>query len=212
MSEWRAAGCLLTLKHQLDTAYPNRPRGADGFIASSAHHQANPTSDHEPHPDPAGGPDLVFAFDITTAPWSPQLAEDLRLMGVHQDRRLKYLIWDHRIASARDNYAWRPYTGTSPHTDHIHVSTINDPDIYDLTTPWPVLGLIQAHAVVPPTPLEEPDMVIVYATGKPTALLYDGKLKKLDSNAEKDAFTAAGVPVKHLTPEQFTLIQKVAAR
>ncbi|GGI06923.1 hypothetical protein [Egicoccus halophilus] len=34
-----------------------------------------------------------------------------------------YVIWDRQIWSAsRARDGWRPYTGTSPHTDHVHVS------------------------------------------------------------------------------------------
>jgi hypothetical protein len=221
MTAWRAAGCLLELKQQLDAAYPDRPRDSDGFIASAAHHSQNPTSDHEARPDPndPDGPWVVLAFDITTSPLSPQLAEDLRLMGVHHDRRIKYVIWDQRIATARDNYAWRPYTPQTqghwvdPHTNHIHVSVINDPDVYDSHAPWPVLGLAPAHTTVPPLLVDqETDMVIIYATGKPTALFTGTELVSLKSNTEKDALTAAGITVKHLTPDEFTLIQKVVAR
>jgi hypothetical protein len=215
MTAWRAAGCLLELKQQLDAAYPDRPRDSDGFIASAAHHSQNPTSDHEARPDPndPDGPWVVLAFDITTAPFTDQLAEDLRLLGQAGDRRVKYVIYKRRIASARDNWAWRPYTGISPHLEHVHLSVINDPDVYDSHAPWPVLGLAPAHTTVPPLLVDqETDMVIIYATGKPTALFTGTELVSLKSNTEKDALTAAGITVKHLTPDEFTLIQKVVAR
>jgi hypothetical protein len=41
----------------------------------------------------------------------------VRRMGI------MYVIWNHRIWSAyRAGAGWRPYTGSSPHTDHVHIS------------------------------------------------------------------------------------------
>ena len=34
---------------------------------------------------------------------------------------IDYIIWDRRIWNAR-NRVWEPYTGASPHTDHVHFS------------------------------------------------------------------------------------------
>jgi len=36
---------------------------------------------------------------------------------------IQYVIWDHKIFEAyRANAGWQPYSGPSPHTDHIHFS------------------------------------------------------------------------------------------
>ena len=211
MSDWRPAKCLTTLKQQLDEQYPTRPTGSDGMIASAAHTQQNPSSDHEPRTDPEGGPGVVCAFDITTDRFTDALAEQLRWMGQRGDR-VKYVIYEGRICSARDQWAWRVYRGRDNHYGHIHLSVLPDPDQYDKTTPWPVLGRFTAAAASQPRPIGDPDMIVVYATGNPTALLADGKLTPLKSNAEKDALSAAGVPVKHLTPTQFELIEDVTQR
>jgi hypothetical protein len=41
----------------------------------------------------------------------------VRRMGI------MYVIWNHQIWSAyRAGAGWRPYTGSSPHTDHVHIS------------------------------------------------------------------------------------------
>jgi hypothetical protein len=73
---------------------------------------------------------------------------------------------------------------------------------------------VHAETAHQPTPLptQEHDMVVIYAPGKPLALLAAGKLTALESNAEKDALVAAGVPFKQITAAQFGLIQKVATR
>ena len=74
-------------------------------------------SDH-----PAGN-----AVDVSNGALTPQMrsfADDIRgKPGV------KYVIYDNQIASAKDDWAWRPYThpsgGSNPtldHEDHVHVS------------------------------------------------------------------------------------------
>lgn len=43
----------------------------------------------------------------------------------HRERlNVAYVIYDHRIASAKSSppWSWRPYDGTNPHTDHVHAS------------------------------------------------------------------------------------------
>jgi hypothetical protein len=36
---------------------------------------------------------------------------------------IMYIIWNHKIWRAyRPNEGWQPYTGSNPHTDHIHIS------------------------------------------------------------------------------------------
>jgi hypothetical protein len=35
---------------------------------------------------------------------------------------VKYIIWNRKIWDVRDNKGWVPYHGTSPHTDHVHIS------------------------------------------------------------------------------------------
>ena len=63
-----------------------------------------------------------------------------------------------------------------------------------------------------PTQSQETDMVIVYAPGKPTCLLAGGKLTSLASNAEVEAYRAAGITVRRITPQEFTLLEAVSGR
>lgn len=72
---------------------------------------------------------------------------------------------------------------------------------------------VAAQTEAPPTVLlEEPDMVIIYATDRPVALLAAGRLTALTSNAEKDALHAAGIPLKKVQPGEFDLIAAVSKR
>jgi hypothetical protein len=119
-SGWVLAPALVGLMHQLDAAYPDRPRAADGSIGD-ARHQAEAFSDHNPRL--FNGTWYVTAVDITAAPFCDALAALLVL-----DPRTKYVIWQRRyyqcVPWSRSDPVgqWVPYNGTDPHTSHIHLS------------------------------------------------------------------------------------------
>lgn len=54
-------------------------------------------------------------------------AEEMRQAGKSGDDNIGYVIYKQKIASARDNWAWRPMedrgSNTENHLDHVHVST-----------------------------------------------------------------------------------------
>lgn len=93
--------------------WPNRSRATDGILPSNAHSIQNPKSDHE----------LGNAYDLTHDPRAGcdvgVLAEMLRQRN---DGRVKYIIFARRIWTPSISRSWRPYTGTNPHTSHMHVS------------------------------------------------------------------------------------------
>lgn len=133
---WRVAKSISVLLEEVNQAAPNRSKTSDGTIGD-ADHQTR-TSDHNPWvPPPNGG--VVTAVDITHDPKNGcdahrHLAEHLRGLGLDGDRRVKYVISNRRIASSRQNWAWRKYTGSNPHTNHIHLSVSST--YYDDTNPW----------------------------------------------------------------------------
>jgi hypothetical protein len=74
------------------------------------------------------------AFDVTHDS-ANGLDLDALADALMRDDRVHYVIWNRRICnSAFEDGAWRPSTGTSPHTEHLHVSI--DPEQRDDTTPW----------------------------------------------------------------------------
>lgn len=121
MIPWRAAGSLLQLRDQLRALYPNRATASDGMIGDAAH--AATVSDHNPD---AGG--VVRAFDITHDP--ARGVDGNWLAGqllAHRDPRVKYVIWNRRIFAGNAGPApwqWRPYAGSDPHTNHVHLSVV----------------------------------------------------------------------------------------
>jgi hypothetical protein len=134
---WRVARSLEQLRSELNQAAPHRSKSADGGIGDEEH--ATRASDHNPWaPLPGGG--VVTARDFTHDPKGgldcEVLGMFLRAKAKAGDRRVKYVIWDRRIASVRDDWAWRPYHGTSPHTHHLHLSVAPAQRLFDDDTPW----------------------------------------------------------------------------
>ncbi len=140
---WRSAESLVVLGRQIDGGWPTRAKAVDGTIASKQHSSANPTSDHEPR-IMDGGKGVVLAMDITHDPRSgADMAKVTEALRLSRDRRIKYVIFNHRIFSEYSHagfgpFVWRPYFGSSPHEDHTHVSTLSSKTLYDDRTSWAI--------------------------------------------------------------------------
>jgi len=109
------------LRLQVDDCYPDRDRTSDGWIGD-ARHSAR-ASDH--NPDSTG---VVRAIDIdrdlsgkAKPDLMPDLADQIRL-AAKRDKRIAYVIFNGKIASARLGFRWRKYKGSNPHNHHCHVS------------------------------------------------------------------------------------------
>lgn len=135
----RLANSLVRLRDQVNAAYPNRSKASDGWIGDAAH--AATPSDHNPNSQ-----GVVNALDLTHSPATGfdahALAERLR---VNRHPNLRYIISNSRIASAGTGWNWKAYTGSNPHSKHIHISvgqpttTTRDGQSttnYDNTTDW----------------------------------------------------------------------------
>jgi len=110
------------LREQLDDAFPDRDRSSDGWIAD-ARHRASGTSDHIP--DTSNG--YVRALDLdrdvsgkAKPDLMPDIADQLRLAKT--DKRIKYIIFESKICSAKSAWRWRTYTGINKHRHHMHIS------------------------------------------------------------------------------------------
>ena len=132
---WRVAKALSVLRDQFNTKYPNRKKGADGTIGDAAHKSRS--SDHNPWIQDSGT-GVVSALDITHDPangvdtWA--IAEYFRQK---RDSRIKYVISNRRIFSSTTSpWVWREYTGSNPHSSHMHVSVKASKSHYDDSSPW----------------------------------------------------------------------------
>jgi hypothetical protein len=127
VSAWYVDHGLAVLIEQWKAAHP----GATVYTIGDAAH-ASEASDHNPDPDGSvDAADFMLAGPVGRADLD-KLAEALR---VGRDHRIKYVIWSHHIFSSTvAPWAWRGYTGSDPHTGHVHVS-VNDAHSND-TSPW----------------------------------------------------------------------------
>lgn len=131
---WHVPPSLAALIDEVEAWQPDS-RGSDGTVASKAHDEANPTSDHRP--TPYTGPGIVRAVDVGEIdPEGNVLTEALRLS---KDKRIKYVIHEDQMFSSysttvRKAWEWGKYTGPNPHSGHAHISTLSQ---YDATGgPW----------------------------------------------------------------------------
>ena len=138
---WRVAKSLLTLRDEVNQAAPQRSKASDGTIGDAAHCRRQ--SDHNPWVRD-GNIGVVTAMDITDdVPHgcsANSIAESIRS---RRDARVKYIIWNRRIANSSSigtnpPWVWRDYTGSNPHTQHIHISVKSDKPNYDSTAEWQV--------------------------------------------------------------------------
>ena len=110
---------VVQIREQADDAYPDRKRNSDGTIGDARH--STRKSDHNPDPDSG----IVRAIDLDAdfdkqASTAAYIADQIRI-AAKSDKRIAYVIFNHKIASARSLWRWRKYTGVNPtHQAHPH--------------------------------------------------------------------------------------------
>lgn len=141
MAAWRPVAGIITLRNQVNKRWPKRDKASDGIVGDSAH-AARP-SDH--NPDSRG---YVHALDIDedfgrkgdNMRFANELIEYAR-MGAKGSERLKYVVYEDRVASGTHKDQFWVWRGSGfGHTHHIHVSftKVGEQD----TSPFrlPILG------------------------------------------------------------------------
>ena len=141
VARWRAAKSLLVLRDQVNRKAPNRSKASDGTIGDTRH--ASQNSDHNPWVKD-GNVGVVTALDITHDPNDGCDANAIaKAIRDSRDVRVKYIIWNRRIANSspiggQSAWTWRSYTGSNPHTGHIHISVKSNKPNYDSTAAWSI--------------------------------------------------------------------------
>jgi hypothetical protein len=108
----RATPAAIAVLRQATKISPSRMKASDGLLPSKAHLAQNPNSDHN----------TGLAVDLTHDPARRIDCSDI-YEQLKKDKRVKYLIFNKQIwIPGRGD---KPYTGSNPHTKHIHIS-IND--------------------------------------------------------------------------------------
>jgi len=128
MSKPKLSKAAEQLRSEINVKYPKRDKRSDGWIGDTAHNARK--SDH--NPDKQG---WVRAIDIdsdlakSSSKESWLLAEQIKTIALKGDKRISYVIHQHRIASPLKNWAWRVYKGSNPHVSHIHISFTKSGDL-----------------------------------------------------------------------------------
>ncbi len=120
----KATPAAIAVLRQATALKPTRNKLSDGLLPSAAHAKASPNSDHN----------TGLAVDLTHDPKNgidcAEIFEKLK-----EDERVSYLIFNKKIWSRdKARSGNRPYTGSNPHTKHLHIS-INASKSND-TSPW----------------------------------------------------------------------------
>lgn len=142
---YRLARSLALFRDECNRRWPSRDKASDGWIADAKH---SSRSDHSPWVKDSRGVGVVRAFDLDAGHGGDRevglwLAEHVRNLGLRDHPALRagaYVISARRIASDARGWAWRPYTGSNPHTSHTHVSVGTAASSYDSAHPWDILG------------------------------------------------------------------------
>src|SRR5262245_48359775 len=106
--------------------WPKRNKISDGIMGDARHKKGK--SDHN----------LGNAFDLTH---DPANGVDCNVLAkqVINDKRVTYVIWNRQIYDRRrPAEGWKKYTGSNPHTKHMHVSI--KPESRNDLSPWPWSG------------------------------------------------------------------------
>ena len=138
MSDWWVSEAIQQLQIELSRRWPD-DTDADWTIGDAKHRRRR--SDHNPAAR-STPPNVVRAIDVRVSGKGSKdkldrLAEDLRY---RRDPRIKYVIHNRQIFSsyiARNRpvpYTWGHYSGSNPHTTHVHVS-VNPSGDHD-RAPW----------------------------------------------------------------------------
>lgn len=167
---WRIARSLLTLRAEIDAAFPRRSTRSDGDIGDAAH--ATRSSDHNPWIVDGRGQGVVSALDITDDDVSgADMGRFVEwLAKVSRDERVKYVIHRRKITSSYRTstapaWAARPYSGINAHMQHLHISVRSERAYYDDGSPWGVAAAWAKPAASGPRPVVGPHPLRLGSTG-----------------------------------------------
>jgi hypothetical protein len=115
MAAWFLNPALTRFRGEVNSRWPRRDKTSDGTIGDTAHQATD--SDHNPDRD--GSVD-AWDMDVDGVDVQAVIAAALR----HES--IAYVIYNRRITSRNQSGGlgvWHPYTGSSPHTEHVHFNT-----------------------------------------------------------------------------------------
>ncbi|WFE28997.1 hypothetical protein O7623_07385 [Solwaraspora sp. WMMD791] len=144
------APSLQVLRTEIDARWPDRDRRSDGWIGDASH--ASRTSDHNPNSRGA-----VNAIDVDRD--GIDVATLLAAFEAHP--AAQYWIFERQIANRSTDWSRRIYSGSNPHTGHVHLSIRQNATAEQDTSSWglwpvPVPTVPPPAAVPPADPVPAP--------------------------------------------------------
>ncbi len=135
------APSLARARTEINSRWPRRDHSSDGWIGDPAH-RTRP-SDHNPNRR-----GVVDAIDIDVDGINCALL--VAILITHP--AVNYVIWNRRIWSRSRGFKVARYTGSDPHTNHIHCSILQTVAAENHTAPWHIAtGVDVVPVVQPPT-------------------------------------------------------------
>jgi peptidoglycan hydrolase-like protein with peptidoglycan-binding domain len=105
------AANLAELRREINARWPRRDKRSDGWIGDLKHRQRK--SDHNPD-----SRDIVHAIDVDT----DGIDVNLLVSRAIKHPTTQYVIYNRTIWNRARGFRARRYTGTDPHTGHVHIS------------------------------------------------------------------------------------------
>lgn len=136
---YRLAASLVKLRSQVNDRWPNRDKKSDGWIGDASHNARK--SDHNPDWSSGG---VVRALDLD----KDGIDVEELLNAVVGEPRVAYVIWNRRIWTHAKG--WQPYSGSNPHTGHVHVS-IRHTKAAEASGAWKLGGITVKPAASKPS-------------------------------------------------------------
>lgn len=138
MARYLLCASLNRLFDEIDAIWPNRDRRTDGWYRAPS---TGISLGHNP-----GHNGLVHAIDVDKDGINPAWIISNIYKGGHV---LWYIIWNRTLYS--NTYGWNPraYTGTNPHTDHMHFEVYQETPAENYVAGWGLAGVTQGFGPAP---------------------------------------------------------------
>lgn len=137
MTDYWPCKAGVKFREQCDRRWPNRDHASDGWIGDASHQAA--VSEHNPCWTCTGdryGVVRAIDVDVDLSKADPNAMDRLvtQLVAACRDgreKRIWYIIFEGHIYSKTYGFVKNAYTGSDPHTSHMHISFDEDGDFND---------------------------------------------------------------------------------
>lgn len=135
------APALARLRAEINKRWPSRDKRTDGWIGDTSHQSSgrpeNGGSDHN-----VNKRGIVDAYDIDV----DGIDCPTVVAAATRHTSTNYVIWSRKIWSRSRGFKVAAYTGSNPHTDHIHLSLLQTSAAENNTAAW---GLADGVSTLP---------------------------------------------------------------